>query len=115
MRLGRKSFLSLVLMLGIVYSNVASAEEYTGWGKIISVENGWQGEGVAILHSIASIKGCAADSNDFAIDKNHPSYKELVAIALAAFTSQSDVQLVVDKGVCIFGARTKIISIQLKK
>ncbi|WP_152971742.1 hypothetical protein [Xanthomonas arboricola] len=76
-------------------------------GKIISVENGWQGEGVAIRHSIASIKGCAADSNDFAIDKNHPSYKELVAIALAAFTSQSDVQLVVDKGVCIFGARTK--------
>ena len=115
MLLGRKSCLPWALILGVVYSNAVSAEEYTGWGKITYLENGWFGEGVAIHHSTASIKGCAADPADFAIDKNHPSYKELVAIALAAFTSQSDVELVVDKGICSFGARTKILSIRLKR
>ena len=115
MRSGRKSYLRWLLISCILYSSIGLAAEFTGFGKINYLENGWYGEGVAIHHSTAVITGCTANSNDFAIDKNHPAYKELIAIALAAYTSESEVELIVDKGVCGFGGRTKILSIRLKK
>ncbi|KAB7770984.1 hypothetical protein CEK68_01835 [Xanthomonas sp. LMG 12461] len=110
-------------MMGLLLAIAASCFSYEAdaamqvvWtGKITYVENGWYGEGMVIHTSNDGPSGCSAPLNDFAIDKDHPSYKELTAMALAAYTSNSDVELLVDSGVCIFGNRTKVISIRLKK
>ena len=84
-------------------------------GKITYIENGWYGEGVVIHSSTNAPSGCSASLNDFAIDKNHASYKELVAIALSAYNSNADAEVIVDTGVCAFGGRTKVLSIRMKK
>ncbi|WP_146096916.1 hypothetical protein [Xanthomonas arboricola] len=110
-----KEFLRCVVFVCTLYCGCAFPAELTAPGRLVFLENGWNGEGVAISHSTASVAGCATETNSFAIDKNHPAYKELVAIALSAYTSESNVELIVDKGVCGFGGRTKVISIRLKK
>lgn len=84
-------------------------------GRITYIENGWYGEGVAIHSSTNGPSGCSASLNDFAIDKNHASYRELVAIALSAYNSNADVDVIVDTGACTFGGRTKVLSIRLRK
>ena len=98
----------------LVFSGYVSAFEIVGTGKITYVENGWYGEGLAIRDTVG-LDGCSAPDTEFAIDAGHPGYKELVSLALSAFTSASDVQLVVEKNACIFGGRTKILSIRLIK
>jgi len=105
----------LLVFAGLSFCHTGRAAELVGSGKITFVENGWGGEGLVINYSKNGPSGCSAALNDFGIDKNHPAYKELVAIALAAYTSNADADLIVDTGVCIFGSRTKIISIRLKK
>ncbi|MDY4282974.1 hypothetical protein [Xanthomonas sp. LF06-19] len=97
------------------FSYQAQAITVVGAGKITVIENGWFGEGMAIHTSNDGPSGCSAPLNDFAIDKNHPSYQELTAMALVAYTKNLDVEVLVDPGVCIFGDRTKVISIRLKK
>ncbi|WP_279362119.1 hypothetical protein [Xanthomonas sacchari] len=107
------------LLLAAVVSSVcqqAHAAMQVVWvGKIIYVENGWNGEGLTIHSSSNGPAGCSAPLNDFAIDKNNPSYKELTAMALAAYSTNADVELLVDSGVCIFGDRTKVIAIRMMK
>ncbi len=99
----------------LVFSYIsANAADVVGTGKIDYVENGWEGEGLAIHHSVG-IDGCTASNTEYAIEKNHLSYKELVSMALSAFALGSDVQLVVERGVCSFGGRTKVLSIRLIK
>jgi len=105
----------LVVLAGLGFCCSGQAAELVGAGKITFVENGWNGEGLVIHHTRNGPAGCPAPLNDFAIDKNNTAYKELVAMALSAYTSNSDVELMVDAGVCSFGARTKIISIRLMK
>lgn len=82
--------------------------------KIAIAENGWFGEGLAIQLDSGGVSGCGTPLA-FGIDAGHPAYKDLVAISLAALTSGSSVELVVDQGVCVFGGRTKVISIRLRK
>lgn len=105
----------LVVLFSFSFCHIGRAAELVASGKIIFVENGWNGEGLVINYSRNGPAGCSAALNDFGIDKNHPAYKELVAIALAAYTSNADADLIVDTGVCVFGNRTKVISIRLKK
>lgn len=105
--------LSIVACLSFYCSSHAA--ELVGSGKITYVENGWNGEGLVIHHTRNGPAGCTAPLNDFGIDKNNAAYKELVAMALSAYTSNSDVEIIVDTGVCIFGARTKVISIRMMK
>ncbi|WP_153066918.1 hypothetical protein [Xanthomonas arboricola] len=107
MRFGSKSFLQRLPILGIVYSDKALAAESSGFGKITFLGNGWFREGVAIHHSTASTASCTTNPNSFAIDKNHPTYKKLVAIAVAAYASESGFKLIVAKGVCGFCRRNK--------
>lgn len=95
--------------------HTALAVGFVATGKITSIENGWFGEGVVFHHSGPGISGCGTSPTQFAIDKNHPGYKEIVAIALAAYASSSNVDLVVDPGVCLFGNRTKALAINMKK
>lgn len=83
--------------------------------RIIFVENGWFGEGLAIKTQGSGVSGCPAASNEFAIAASHPSYQQLVAIALNAFSTDQAVELVVEDGTCLFGNRTKIVSIRLIK
>lgn len=108
-----KSILSIYIF---ALSAVSYAENmYTGIGKITLLENGWNGEGINIIHSGAGVTGCNPNPQEFALSKDHPSYKELVSFTLAAHTASANVELVVEKGVCLFGNRTKIISIKLIK
>ncbi|WOS39489.1 hypothetical protein [Xanthomonas rydalmerensis] len=104
------SLLSLILVL--CFCQEAWAVQVMPSAKITYVENGWYGEGVAIHMSIDGPPGCSAALNDLAIDKNHPSYQELIAMALTAYTKNMDVGLVVDPGVCLFGGRVKVIAIR---
>ncbi|MCC4595887.1 hypothetical protein NRY95_01065 [Xanthomonas campestris pv. phormiicola] len=103
----------IVLILG--FSGEAFGNVVVGRGKINYVENGWFGEGLVIHFSQNGPPGCSASLNDLAIDKNHAAYKELVAMAIAAYTSDSNVELMVEDGTCLFGGRTKILSIRLVK
>lgn len=108
----------LGLLLAVAGSSLCctvQAADLVGPGKITYVENGWGGEGVAIHTSINGPAGCTASLNDFGIEASHAAYKELVAMALAAYTSNADVEVIVDAGKCVFGGRTKVLSIRLKK
>jgi len=108
------ALLLAVAGLGFCYTGRA-AQQLVWQGKIIYVENGWNGEGLVIRDSSIGPEGCWAPRDEFAIDKDHPAYKELVAMALAAYTSNADVEVILDSGVCLFGGRTKVLSIRLKK
>jgi hypothetical protein len=88
------------------------AAETIGPTKISFVEPGWSGEGLAI-HTDKGLSGCGAPDTEFAIAKSHPSYNELLSMTLTAFAAQSNVEIVAYAGVCIFGARTKVVSIRL--
>lgn len=112
MHFGKRLCLQYLLALTTSFSGAAMAVEVTGYGKITYVENGWYGEGLALHHSTASVTGCTASPNDFAIDKNHAAYQELLAMALTAYTRDLDVGLIVEKGDCGFGGRTKIVAIR---
>jgi len=92
----------------------ANAFEYVGPGKITYLENGWFGEGVA-LHLDKGTSGCPAMDIDFGIPSDHPSFKEMTALATSAFLASANVELVVDVGNCVFGSRTKILAIRLLK
>lgn len=115
MHLGKRSCLQYLLALMASLSGATMAAEGTGPGKTTYVENGWYGEGIALHHSTASITGCSAGPNDFVIDRNHAAYQELLAMALTAYTRDLDVQLIVEKGDCGFGGRTKIMAIRSSK
>lgn len=115
MHLGKRSCLQYFFALIASFSGPAMAVEVTSYGKITYVENGWYGEGLALHHSTASVTGCTGSPNDFVIDKNHPAYQELLAMALTAYTRDLDVGLIVTKGDCGFGERTKILAIRLAK
>ncbi|MBB4128506.1 hypothetical protein GGR77_003836 [Xanthomonas translucens] len=107
------------LLLGVVilcFCEKSQAAAQLVWlGQITYVENGWYGEGMVIHTANAGPSGCSAPPNDFAIEKSNPSYQELTAMALTAYTKNMDVGLVVDSGGRIFGGRTKVISIRLQK
>lgn len=106
-------FLSGIFVAGL--ASVACAEVIlTPVGKISMVEVGWNGEGLNILYS-GAITGCNPNPQEFAISKDHAGYRELVSLVLAAHASSAEVQLVVDKGNCLFGNRTKIVTVRLLK
>jgi len=105
--------LCALALLGLSIASNASAVEIGG--KVNEVENGWLGEGLALQLSGSGVTGCPSPPYQFAIDKSHPAYKDMVAIALAAFASGSEVVLVVEPGVCLFGDRTKVVAIRLKR
>jgi hypothetical protein len=104
-----------VLVAGISLCQTVQAANLVGPTKITYIENGWEGEGIAIHSSINGPTGCTASLNDFGIEKSHAAYKELVAMALSAYAPNADVEIIVDAGKCVFGARTKVLSIRLKK
>ncbi|UYK66590.1 hypothetical protein NG831_21265 [Xanthomonas sacchari] len=107
---------TLLAFLALTFCQQAQgAVQAIAAGKIIYVENGWYGEGLALHTSNDGPSGCPGPLNNFAIDKNHPSYKELTAIALAAYTTNANVEFVVDSGSCPFGNSTKVLSIRLIK
>lgn len=106
--------LSLAVLALTTIGTQAFAFEVVGPARVIYVENGWNGEGL-VVHLNLGTAGCGASTNDFAVDVNHPAYKQIVALALTAYSMSADVQLVVEPGVCIFGGRTKILSIRLVK
>lgn len=94
-------------------TNAYAGYAATGAGYITFIENGWLGEGFAIhMTDLAAISGCPAPGYEFGISADHPAYKILVALMINAFSQHTQVQLVVDQGVCVLGNRTKIISIR---
>ena len=110
-----KYLLKVLIILMVLGSSLVRADVVeTISGKISLLEIGWNGEGINILHS-AQVAGCNSNPREFAISKDHPGYKELVSVALAAYAADADVQLIVEPGTCLFGNRTKIITLRLKK
>jgi hypothetical protein len=94
----------------------AAALVGTGATQIVFLENGWYGEGFAIhITPGTGVTGCAAPKEQLGVDKGHPSYKEIVAMAIAAYSTGAKVEFIVDQGVCVLGSRTKIVSIRLLK
>lgn len=101
-------------LLAAGFANCAHAGVvWAGAGKIRQLENGWLGEGMALRFSGPGVPGCSADIQNFAISSSHPSYRELVATVLTAYATGSNVEIVVEQGVCLFGNRTKVLAITL--
>jgi len=111
---GHVSVLAVALLLLSTNSAFAGLD-YTQSGHITYVENGWGGEGLAIHTDTGYGTAAPCGVNDFGISASHPSYKELVAIALSAYATGASVQLVLDQGTCVFGNRTKVLAIRLLK
>jgi hypothetical protein len=82
--------------------------------KISVIENGWAGEGLAIHLDSGDVVGCGYPL-DFGVGVGHPAYKDIVAIALSAMASGANVELMANSGTCIFGSRTQVNSIRIKK
>lgn len=82
--------------------------------KISVIENGWNGEGLAIRLDSGGISGCGYPL-DFGVEIGHPAYKDVVAIALAAMASGTYVELMANSGTCVFGSRTQVVSIRIRK
>lgn len=104
----------VALLMGFCSSAVWADIAETPVGKISLIEIGWNGEGINILHT-AQVAGCNPNPREFAISKDHPAYRELVSVALAAYAADADVQLIVEPGTCLFGNRTKVVTLRLKK
>lgn len=98
-------FLLCVPQFAMAYSTVTK-------GKITYIENGWFGEGVALKHSTPTT-GCQANDHEYAISADHPSYQQITSLLIAAFTAKLDVELVVLPSDCLFGKRTRVLSIRL--
>jgi hypothetical protein len=111
----RLTIFCITLLLPFMTANAAIAE--TAVSKVILVENGWYGEGMAFQMTVA-ISGCSVGINplgdQYMIEKTHPSYKELTSMLLAAYTTAASVSVTVDTGVCPVG-RTKVLSIKLRQ
>lgn len=73
----------------------------------------WRGHRFTSFHGLDH--RLHAGPNDFVIDRNHAAYQELLAMALTAYTRDLDVQLIVEKGDCGFGGRTKISAMRFEK
>lgn len=106
--------ITVFLFVGIVGSANAAVQSI-GNGKIQWLENGWDGEGVAFKFSLPVSGGCTANVNEYAVSKDHPGYKEIVSILLAAQVSQSDVTLTVENTICLVGVRTKVMAVRIVK
>lgn len=100
-----------VLLATMAMSNATVAFEvvHTAAGKLGWVENGWFGEGIAFSHTV-STTGCGT-ATEYAISKDHPSYRELTSMLFSAYSAGKNVLLVVETGVCLFGGRTKVLAI----
>lgn len=109
----RKLLVSLI-GCGIFIATNAQAITAVGPAKITYLENGWQGEGIAIRLE-TGLAGCSGGAENFAVLAQHPAYKDIVALATTAFVSSTNVELIVEEGVCVFGGRTKVLSIRLYK
>jgi hypothetical protein len=108
-----RSQAALFAFLTFAATSAHSALDVLPLGHITLVENGWFGEGLALHLDVSTPNNtCPAAANDFGIPKEHPSYKDLVAIALSAHAIGAAVQLGVDQGNCVFGGRTRVISIR---
>lgn len=105
--------MKIVTVLLLLFLPLTSgAIEFVNGGYIQSVENGWYGEGIAFKFS-KPLSGCPSEDGDYAVSKDHAGYREVVSILLTAYAASSKVDLVVEKGVCLFGGRTQVISIRL--
>lgn len=82
---------------------------------ITFVENGWFGEGLAIQTTATYSTSCYGGGTQFAVPITHPAYKDIVAIALAAYAIGSTVQIVIEDSTCAFAGRMSILSIRLLK
>lgn len=82
--------------------------------KIVALENGWYGEGLAITATTStSVPGCTPSSSEYGVDASHPNFDAIVAMALAAFASGANVILITADNGCAFAGRTKILAIKL--
>lgn len=112
-----RSLATLLLGLAAGFAQPAAADPVsTGVTQIEFVENGWYGEGFSIhITPGTGVTGCAAPKEKLGVDKGHPAYKEIVAMAIAAYSTGTKVEFMVEQGVCVLGRRTKIVSIRLLK
>lgn len=109
-----KYFIKIIILLLFCSISTFSAAEFVGGGYVQSIENGWYGEGVAFQFS-KPLDGCPSEDNYYAVSKDHIGYKEVVSLILTAYATSSKVDLSVEKGVCLFGGRTKVLAVKLVK
>jgi len=105
----------LAIFLAVISFATQAQYALTAFGQITFIENGWYGEGFAIhMENSVQTAGCPAPGYEYGIDASHQAYKILVALLITAYTQKLPVQMVVQLGTCVLGARTKIISIRLR-
>jgi len=103
---------AIALVSGLVVGT-AHAQEFIAPTSIQQISNGWSGEQVGITVARGS-SPCPFGTNEYAIDKNHAAYKELVSLALLAFATDAKI-LIRPNGTCLANQRAAILELRLVK
>lgn len=80
---------------------------------IAQLENGWFGEGMAVILNNVNVSGCGP-GNEFGVKASHPNFAQISSLLIAAKLSARTVQIVYEPTSCVFGNRKELLSVRLK-
>lgn len=106
----RMVYRSVLLLLALP---MAQAQTATSPTTLQQVANGWSGEQFATTLAAGS-STCPGGPNEYTIPKTAQAYRDVVAMALAAFTSGSSVIVKTD-GSCFQNNRAVVLELRLIK
>jgi hypothetical protein len=112
-----KTFLNrLVIALGLLGSvaTVADAAQFTPWGRVRQLQNGWVVDRMLVWHGTGALTnpdGCSILNNGYIINENDPGHRTAYAMLLSAFLNQRDVTMVISG---CFENRPRIVSVAVR-
>jgi ABC-type sugar transport system substrate-binding protein len=80
---------------------------------IAQLENGWFGEGMAVILNNVNVSGCGP-GNEFGVKTSHPNFAQISSLLISAKLSGRTVQIVYEPTSCVFGNRKELLSVRLK-
>lgn len=94
-------------------TTTVSAQTWSDWGLINSIEAGWVEDTIAVWHAAPMVNpsGCEVTGGGYATNPNDPGHKLFHSVALAAFLSGKEVHMLISD--CIY-SKPRIIAIGLR-
>ncbi len=105
-------FRRVLFTIGVLLvSGLAGSQSFIPPTTIVQVANGWVGEQFVIVVAAGS-STCPAGPNEYTIPSTSAAYKDVVAIAIAAFSTGSSV-LIRPDGTCFQNNRAVLLELRL--
>lgn len=99
----------------LLISGSVLAAEYSGWTYISQLGTGWSVDRTNIYVEDAVNNPANCNLNDFyQVDEDAPQGGKVFSIALTAFASGKEVNILYDETSCSYGGRPKVISILIR-